>query len=153
MSSLVIEISTTGDVLEVELKGQINEDSSFEALKEQKQSKMVLNLSGVTHINSCGIREWIEFQNNNFDFDEIIYKECPQVVVEQMNIVSGFIHKRGSIESFYAPYYCESEDKEYKILITPEKVLDGKAPKMTAKNGEELEFDDIEAQYFNFLRK
>jgi hypothetical protein len=70
-----------------------------------------------------------------------------------MNIVAGFIHPHGEIESFFAPYYSETSDQEVKLLITPSEVLDGKAPSKKNDAGEELEFDDIEAQYFNFLKK
>ena len=69
-----------------------------------------------------------------------------------MNIVKGFIKEDGIIESFYAPYYSEDNDEEIKILIKPDQVIDGKAPIIKSDSGETLEFDDIEAQYFNFLK-
>jgi hypothetical protein len=69
-----------------------------------------------------------------------------------MNIVAGFIHPNGRIESFVAPYYDETNDEEIKILLTPEEIKDGKAPLKTNDAGEALEFDEIELQYFNFLK-
>jgi hypothetical protein len=109
-------------------------------------------LSGVDKINSCGIREWIKFQDTLDPNLNITYKGCSQVIVEQMNIIKGFVRAGGSIESFYAPYFDEGNDSEIKILINPEEVINGKAPVKKNNEGVELEFDDIEAQYFNFLK-
>lgn len=153
MSSLDIKLREDGQNVYVELSGQINEDSEMQSLENLKAKKLVLNLKNVNHINSCGIREWIEFQKKHFSFEEIEYEECPQVIIEQMNIVAGFIHPNGKITSFFAPYYSEQEDKEYKILLKPNEVLDGKAPDKKDSTGNSLEFDEIEAQYFNFLKK
>lgn len=152
MSSLKIDIINENGVVTITLEGHINEDSNFLSMKDLSGDKLFLNLKKITLINSCGIREWVEFQKNNFDFKNVIYQECSQVIVEQMNIVSGFIHQNGQIESFYAPYYNEKMDKEVKILIKPSDVIDGKAPSQKNSDGVELEFDDIEAQYFNFLK-
>jgi anti-anti-sigma regulatory factor len=153
MSSLTIAVTHVDNTVEVVMQGQINEDSNFDSLKGLNPQRMILNLKGISHINSCGIREWIEFQKEHFKAEEVIYQECPQVIVEQMNIVSGFVHSNGIIESFYAPYYSEALDKELKLLLKPADIIGGKAPAKTDEQGGELEFDDIEAQYFNFLRK
>ena len=153
MTSLSIEVKKENDLTVIRLQGQINEDSHFEEIKALTEKEIVIDLSEVSHINSCGIREWIELQKKYFKFDKVIYRECPQVIVEQMNIVSGFVFEKGIIESFYAPYYSEGEDKEYKVLLKPSEVLNGKAPVKKDESGQTLEFDDIEAQYFNFLKK
>ncbi len=153
MSSLQIlqKENTEGDLV-ILFTGQINEDSDFSSLETLEGQKLILDLDGITHINSCGIRDLIEFQKSNFKFDAVIYKNCPQVIVEQMNIVSGFIHPNGVVESFYAPYFNQAKDNELKILIFPSEVVGGKAPVKKDDDGNELEFDDIEAQYFNFLK-
>ena len=153
MSSLKLEITHKGSDTLIELSGHINEDSDLSAMKELAGENLTLDLSGITLINSCGIRDWIEFQKENFKFSTVKYQKCPQVIIEQMNIVAGFIHPEGIIESFFAPYYNESSDQEVKLLLTPSEVIDGKAPFKKDDTGVDLEFDDIEAQYFNFLKK
>ena len=153
MSSLNVIVTKDDSGTKVVLEGQINEDSDFSALENLKGDTLILNLKNITHINSCGIRDWVEVQKNSFQFNKVIYQECPQVIIEQMNIVSGFIHKNGSIESFYAPYYNEAKDEEVKILLTPDEVVSSKAPVKKDQDGNELEFDDIEVQYFSFLKK
>lgn len=153
MSSLNVIVTEDGSNTKVVLEGQINEDSDFSALESLKGDTLILNFKNVTHINSCGIRDWVEVQKKSFQFNKVIYQECPQVIIEQMNIVSGFIHKNGEIESFYAPYYNEAKDEEVKILLTPAEVVGSKAPLKKDQDGNELEFDDIEVQYFSFLKK
>jgi hypothetical protein len=151
MSSLKIVIESKDDEVFVDLSGFINEDSDFSSLKNLVGNKLIFDLDKITLINSCGIRDWIEFQKENLDFKHIVYKKCPQVIIEQMNIVAGFLHPQGVIESFYAPYYNEKTDTEVKILLTPQEVINKKAP-LKCIDGTELEFDDIEAQYFNFIK-
>jgi len=153
MSSLEINVESTTPEVKVTLRGQINEDSDLSALETLSGDSLILDLQGIDMINSCGIREWVEFQNKHFNFPKVIYENCPQVIIEQMNVVAGFIHKNGIIKSFFAPYFNESTDQEIKILLTPDEVVDGKAPVKKSDDGQELEFDDIEAQYFNFLKK
>jgi len=153
MSELVIRVDKEQVPPVATISGQINEDSDFSSLKEVESNELIIDFEGVSLINSCGIREWIEFQKNEFNFSKIIYRKCSQVVVEQMNIVKGFIHPAGVIESFYAPYFDEENDLEIKILLTPAEVINSTAPSKFNENKNELEFDDIEQQYFSFLRQ
>ena len=39
-----------------------------------------------------------------------------------------------------------------KVLLKTDQIIDGKAPLMKNDNGDELEFDGIEATYFKFLK-
>lgn len=149
---LVINITKNeADLAEFLLQGQIDEDSTFEEILSSKKSKIIIDFNKVTLINSCGVREWINFLEGVKDCI-ITYKNCPQVVIEQINMVHGFILPNTSIESFYAPYYSEKADDVLKVLLLSSQVVDGKAPKIE-QDGEELEFDAIEAQYFQFLKQ
>ena len=152
MSSLEIQITENGSEVEAVFVGQIDEDADFSPLLGVSASTMVFDLGKVSLINSCGIREWIEFQKSLPQETKITYRKCPQVIVEQLNIVKGFIRENSLIESFFAPYYNEAKDEEVKILLTPAQVVEGKAPAMNSSEGEELEFDEVEMQYFNFLK-
>lgn len=140
------------DKVEAVFVGQIDEDADFSPLNGKTSSAMVFDLEGVDLINSCGIRDWIEFQKSLPQDMKIVYRKCPQVIVEQLNIVKGFVRENSEIESFYAPYYNEDKDEEVKILLKPSQVVEGKAPTLKDDDGNELEFDEIEAQYFSFLK-
>jgi len=149
---LKIELKQVDGKEVVFFSGAIDEDSDFSSLDGKLKSEVIFDLNEIELINSCGIRDWIKFQDTLESSLKIIYRNCPQVIIEQMNIVKGFVKAGGEIESFYAPYYDENADKEYKLILSPSEVINGKAPIKKNEDGEELDFDDIEAQYFNFLK-
>ncbi len=152
-SSLDIKKIEDAGTVTFELSGKIDEDSKLESMLVDSAKKIIFNLDKIKMINSCGIRDWIEFQRKIDDSVQIVYQNCPQVIIEQVNIIKGFIKEGGVVESFYAPYYDAENDKEMKILLTPDEVVDNKAPVKKNANGTELEFDEIELQYFNFIKK
>lgn len=154
MKRLTINKQILQDELNVELIGCIDEDADFKELVGLEQKTISFDFDKITMINSCGIREWIKFLESIPEKTNIVYKSCPQIIIEQINMVHGFFRKGASIESFYAPYYCESCGKENKIHVKADQVKNRKAPKMECpKCGEEMDFDAIEAQYFSFLGK
>lgn len=154
MKRLTINKQILQDELNVELIGCIDEDADFKELIGLEQQTISFDFDKVTMINSCGIREWIKFLESIPESTHIIYKNCPQIIIEQINMVHGFFRKGASIESFYAPYYCEGCGKENKVHLKSEQVKNRKAPGIECpKCSEGMEFDAIEAQYFSFLGK
>ena len=141
-----------GDEIIFELSGQIDEDADLAKLDFSEAKSIEFNLNDISLINSCGIRDWVEFQKTIPESVQISYSHCPQVIIEQINIIKGFIREGAKVKSFYAPYYDEANDQEIKILITPEEVVNQKAPVKKNEKGDLLEFDEIELQYFNFLK-
>ena len=153
-AELEIHTQLIEDQVVVELKGSIDEDSDFSKIESLEGKAYIFDFDKVEMINSCGVREWISFIEKLPENAKIIYKSCPQVVIEQINMVQGFIRKGARIDSFYAPYYSEEKDEVQSILLKASDIVDGKAPEMKDPNtGEVLEFDAIEAQYFNFLKQ
>lgn len=152
-SSFKFEQIDNNNKVELVFSGNIDEDTTFEEIVVSDKDEVIFNFDKIEMINSCGIRNWIEFQNRIDKKIKITYTKCPQVIIEQVNVVKGFIREGGIVESFYAPYYDDEKDEEIKVLITPSEVVDLKAPVKLNENGKELEFDDIELQYFNFLKK
>lgn len=154
MKRLTINKQILQDELNVELVGAIDEDADFRELGGLEQKNISFDFDKITMINSCGIREWIKFLETIPEKTDIVYKNCPQIIIEQINMVHGFFRKGASIESFYAPYFCENCNKENKVHLKTEQVKNRKAPKMECeKCGEDMDFDAIEAQYFSFLGK
>lgn len=154
MKRLVINKQILLDELKVELIGAIDEDADFKELNGLEQKTVSFDFDKVTMINSCGIREWIKFLENIPATTNIVYKNCSQIIIEQINMVHGFFRKGASIHSLYAPYFCEKCNKEYKIHLSADQIKDRKAPKVLCpKCGEGMDFDAIESQYFNFLGK
>lgn len=155
MKRLTINKQILQDELNVELIGAIDEDADFKELIGLEQRIINFDFKQVTMINSCGIREWIKFLENVSADSTIVYENCPQIIIEQINMVHGFFRKGSVIKSFYAPYFCERCGKEAKVHILTEQVKNKKAPKVDCPNcgAENMDFDAIEAQYLSFLGK
>ncbi|MFA6235975.1 MAG: hypothetical protein WC635_01505 [Bacteriovorax sp.] len=148
---LSINSRITGDEAHIELIGIIDEDAVFDKIQNLKMSRFVFDFNQVSMINSCGIREWIKYLQE-LEGAEIKYLNCPQIIIEQVNMVHGFIRKGIIVESFFAPYFCANCDTEKKILLKNSEVENSKAPvKLCNTCKSELEFDAIEKQYFSFL--
>ncbi|RPJ75645.1 MAG: hypothetical protein EHM20_08610 [Alphaproteobacteria bacterium] len=148
---LLISSRITGDEVHVEFSGVIDEDAVFDKIQNLKMAKCFFDFGKVSMINSCGIREWIKYLQG-LNGADIVYLNCPQIIIEQVNMVHGFIRKGAVVESFFAPYFCASCDTEKKILLKSADVINSKAPSAQCNTcGSELEFDAIEKQYFSFL--
>jgi hypothetical protein len=153
-SHLNIEIKENGPSHLIILKGQIDEDSDFSELLKLKNSEIKFDLRQVTMINSCGIREWINYIDKILGKTKISYLQCPQVIIDQINMVKGFVPSGAAIESFFAPYFCEECDKEQSVLLNVAEMKGFSAPKQKcAKCSNDMEFDAIEQQYFHFLKQ
>lgn len=136
------------------LNGVMDEDMDLGQLGSVQESEVHFDFNGVTGINSCGIRDWIA-SLEGFGGQKVSYLNCPQVIIEQMNMVKGFLPDGASIVSFYAPFFCENCENEEKVLLTPDKVQGNAAPKdvkCSACGAEGMEFDALESQYFHFLK-
>ncbi len=150
-SSLIIQTNLINNRILVHLSGTINEDADFSAINKLKGSEIFLDFSEITQINSPGIREWLNFLDTVTS--SINYLNCPQIMVEQINMIHGFLRPNVTIHSFYAPYFCENCDEEHKILLQAKELTDTKAPVINCEKCQQpLEFDAIEEQYLKFAK-
>ncbi|MCB9091586.1 MAG: hypothetical protein H6621_08875 [Halobacteriovoraceae bacterium] len=141
------------DKIIVEVDGSINENFKISIDGFDNVKTVDFNLDKVKMMNSSGVKNWFNFIHSIPDAIKLNYKNVPPVIIMQMNLVEGFLTKNTTVESFYAPYYDESNDCEvFKLLVTSE--LQGlNAPTFKNEDGEDLEFDAIEEVYFKFLEK
>jgi DNA-directed RNA polymerase subunit RPC12/RpoP len=154
MNKLKIVKQLIENNLHIHLSGIIDEDADFTPISGLDQPKISFDFKEITLLNSCGIREWISFINKIPDASRIHYTNCPQIIIEQINMVHGFFKTGSTIESFYGPYYCSSCDKESKILLKKTDIKNQKAPSQTCPHCQapNMEFDALEEQYFHFLK-
>lgn len=150
---LLINNRITGDEAHISLEGVIDEDANFDKIKSLKMNQFIFDFNNVSMINSCGIREWIKYLQE-IESAKVSYINCPQIIIEQVNMVHGFIRQGITVESFYAPYFCTSCDTGKKILLKNSEVINMKPPTKTCNTcSSELEFDAIAKQYFSFLNQ
>lgn len=150
-NQLNLNVQIQGETATISLSGVINEDAQFDKIQSLNLKKYIFDFDKITLINSCGIRDWIKFLQS-LGSVEIQYENCPQIIIEQINMVHGFITPNTKITTFYAPYFCDKCDAEKKIKLKASDILMGKAPVETCPNCKDiLEFDALEKQYFHFL--
>ncbi len=159
MSAFFLGSQTVEDVTFLKVSGTIDEDNTLASSAKKIDGKtVVIDLSGVTRINSCGVRDWVNWLN---DLDargkRVVLVRCSAVIVNQINLVHNFVG-RGVVRSFFAPYYCARCDREQQRLIQTDTLSGAARVKAPAVLGEgcdvvpcQMAFDDLEDAYFAFV--
>ncbi len=156
MAKFDIKIDKTGTAAKVQISGVIDEDVDFNPHNLVGATSVELQLGSVKGINSCGIREWIKWIGTAGPAT-ITYHECPKIIVDQINMVQGFLPATGKVISFFVPFYNEDSGSEKSILFSygREYTEEGvsKTPDVLDDAGKPMEMDVVEAKYFKFLKK
>jgi hypothetical protein len=156
MSKKVIEITNEGSNYKVCLSGFLDEEVNFSECFCESPQQIEVDFSKLKSINSCGIRGWILWLRQ-YSNCKIIYINCPKIIIDQINMVDGFLPKNVVINSFYVPYYSEISDSKKDILFTYGKEFSEN--KVTPPNeivdelGNPMEMDVLVKKYFKFLMK
>ena len=145
------------DVTFVKLSGVIDEDNELGPLADKlATSTAVIDLSEIDRINSCGVRDWVNWLSKveKQGASNVVFVECSPSIIAQINLVSNFTGS-GTVKSFYAPYFCPNCDRE-KVLLVETRDLAGKGPyKAPTCRCDEcdgpMDFDDMEDSFFAFL--
>lgn len=99
------------------VSGELTENANLSALTAEGSKEIMLDLGGVSRINSPGVREWIAFVNDLSDRGtNLVLEKCSVPFVNQLNMISNFRGK-GSVSSVFAPYFCPKCSKEDRRLI------------------------------------
>ena len=138
----------------VMLEGDISEESDFRGLVSSASSPLVLDLRSVVQINSCGVREWINFVRQlEKQGCNLTFANCPPPIVRQLNMISNF-KGPGVIRSVLAPYYCDdcNRDEMKPISIGVESMNFEIVETIPCPEcGEDMEFDDMPDSYLEFM--
>jgi anti-anti-sigma regulatory factor len=146
------------DVTYLKIGGVIDEDNELGQLAEKlATATAVIDLSEIERINSCGVRDWVNWLGLVEKAGaRIVLVECSPAIVAQINLVNNFTGT-GVVKSFYAPYFCPNCDLE-KVLLVETRDLGSangakyKAPTCRCDECDGvMDFDDMEDSYFAFL--
>ncbi len=100
------------------LEGVIDENANLlDIVGRARNNKLILDLAGITFINSIGVREWIRMQQAAAKIGVAIeLRRVCEPLVHQLNIVPA---TRGvsMVTSFYAPYECENCGNEQDVVL------------------------------------
>lgn len=156
MGKANLKITKMPEKVTVELGGTIDEDVDFSQLDLKGSNVIEIELSNVKSINSCGIREWIKWIGTAGSAP-ISFLNCSKVIIDQINMVDGFLPLTAKVKSFFVPYYNDDLGSEKNILFQYGKEFteQGVKPPESVKDdkGNPLEMDVIEAKYFKFIFK
>lgn len=156
MSKFEMVINKQGDKAVVKVGGVIDEDADFSPHTTSGATQLEIDFDTVKSINSCGIREWIKWVGSS-GAGQVQYKNCPKIIVDQINMVQGFLPAGGQVVSFYVPYFNEDSGEEKSVLLkSGEHFTDSgvtSLPSVKDSKGAEMEMDVVEAKYFKFLKK
>lgn len=148
-------VTEQGDALVV--AGSIDETAKLhELLGRARGGRLVLDLAGVTFINSLGVRDWIRMQAAATQHGIAIeMRRVAEPLVHQLNMI---IATRGTahVTSFFAPYACDACGKEESLLVDAVANAAGLSqlvpPTMTCPEcGAPMAFNDFPERYFSFL--
>ncbi len=143
------------DLSFVKLAGVIDEDNELTELTDKIHgSTVVIDLGEVDRINSCGVRDWVNWlgrvEAKNVD---VVLVECSPAIVAQINLVNNFTAS-GVVKSFYVPYFCPECDEE-KVLLCETGDMGPPPHEPPICRCDEcdlvMDFDDMPDSYFAFL--
>ena len=151
MSPLTCKIEPSAEGTRACLSGEITEDSDFAALLQSGGAPLTVDLAEVSRINSCGVREWINFVQA-LGPRSLVLERCSVPVVAQLNMITNFAGK-GRVQSVYAPFFCTPCDRQHLELVKTTGLTPGSAlQSMKCPScGAEMELDDLPETYWAFL--
>lgn len=147
----------------LQIDGSMDEHSDYTSIETHFTDEVVFDFNNVEHINSTGIKHWVQWvariadENPNLKF---VFVNCPKPVVDQINMVDGFLPKGSSVKSFKVPYFCEVCDKDVTCTFVFGREFQMKDGKMSLtipankcdRSDCEMEPDVVEQKYFRFLK-
>lgn len=155
MSESKVQIENAGNKILVKITGSINEDLKFPPPLEGGAKEAEVDFGSVTDINSCGIREWIKWVSAMSD-RVFYFVHCPKIIVDQINMVEGFLPKNSRVNSFYVPIFNEVSGEEKDLLYHYGKDYNDTEVNHPAMpkdaSGNDFEINVIESKYFKFIR-
>jgi anti-anti-sigma regulatory factor len=133
------------------LAGAIDETAAIpELVARARGGRLVLDLGGITFINSLGVRDWIRMvataQQTRVQLE---LRRVAEPIIHQLNMI---IATRGNarVTSFFAPYACDACGREESLLIEPVAKLEP-PPQTCPECGAAMVFNDFPERYFSFL--
>jgi len=160
--ALTIDIEHHGQDITVTFRGMLDENAlELPHFSQPITGRVYLKLGELTLINSLGCRKWVQWVRDEMKAKQGVFLlECNPAVVNQLNILEGFIPEGSTIESFYVPYFCESCGYDTVVLFENNKdYIEGvESPLMRSPDEAHcpscqgaMALDAVKARYFKFL--
>ncbi len=108
------------------LSGRIDEYADLMQLASELPKEVTLDLSGLTRINSIGVREWLDFVAA-FGSRKVRLERCAPVFVDQLNTIANFAGN-AEIWSVLCAYECEVDAAFTLVEVQVADIKEGKRP-------------------------
>ena len=149
------QLEKQGNGLVIKFRGEIDENADFSQLCRQLEGEVVFHMGGIRRINSCGVREWVNFVRDLPRITNLIFTHCSPVTVTQLNMIYNF-RGQAKVISVYAPYICDRCDREEEKLLDLQQLFPGGKIDVLpeffcGQCGDLMELDDIPERYLAFL--
>ena len=156
---LAIESKTEAGGQVLVLTGHVDENSDLVHRTADMVSgdHVAFDAERIETIDSLGVREWLRMTEALTSRGvAVVVRRCSEVMVQQINIMLGSMIAI-DVESFMAPYACEScgvETMECLVVADHlgELVADKVPERVCAQCGKAMEFGDLAQRYFSFVR-
>lgn len=100
------------------IEGSLDEEFVFSDIELSDKRIIKFDFISLSRINSEGIRNWIRWVSNiETSKTQIIFKNCPIILIEQLNYFKEILPKKAVVESFFVPYFCEELNTGHQILV------------------------------------
>jgi hypothetical protein len=152
--TFTMEVVERQGVDHVTLTGVIDENADLALINTLGGRPARFNMKAVRRINSYGVRSWMDAIRRIPSDTDVVFVQCPPPVIDQCNMVSGFLG-HGRLESFFAPMTCPECDEQLDQLFETQACRDngGKLPVTPCPRcNRPMEVDDLEEQYLLFVR-
>ena len=160
-NTMKFSIEETSEGKKLFLSEEIDENASFSDLETIKTKVLIVDLNGIRKLNSMGLKKWIMWTRSQAG-TQFVFSRCPAAIVNQMNILEGFLPQGSIVDSFYIPYKCDScgaehsqlaqRNFDYQEATNDQPLRIALASTRPCENCDEtMEWDVIEKLYFRFL--
>jgi hypothetical protein len=154
MTNSNLKIKSINSKFYIQVVGSLDEDSNFSQIDLSFASEIFFDFKNITGIQSCGVREWLKLIKNIKNIP-IYFNNCPKIIIDQINMVDGFLPKNAHVASFYVPYYSEATEEEthllYEVKANQNQCL--KLKEVHDSLGNPMELGVLEQRYFQFLKR
>ncbi len=143
------------DGTQISLRGPVDEEADFVPVLTQinRGGRFVLDLAGVSHINSSGVREWIRFVRGIRGGGPVELTNCPPQFIDQVNMLNNFLGST-TVQSLVVPFVCIGCGETLEQTARSDTLVSrDPEPPRCERCGATMELDAIADVYFAFLRE
>jgi len=137
----------------IALTGRIDENANLQALAADVPLEgAIMDLSGLTRINSIGVREWMDFLAS-LAGRRLRLERCAPVFVEQLNAIANF-SGQAEVKSVLALFECEADGESVDVEVETDDARAQRfplAPRCPRCGAETLPAQENDL-YYRFLR-